>query len=71
LTAEFDYGAFQKEHGDSVIPLFVIDRYGLVHVRTVDDPARPDAGDLVISIVRHQSEAGPDPELPATDGTEV
>jgi len=71
LTAEFDYGAFQKEHGDSVVPLFVIDRYGFVHVRTVDDPARPDAGDLIISIVRDRSQAGPDSELPATGDTEV
>lgn len=57
LTTEFDYKTFQTMHGNAVLPLFVVKPDGLLHVYAVNDLPNPQPGDLIISIVRHLSEA--------------
>jgi hypothetical protein len=52
LTAEFDYEAFEAEHGDTVVPLFVLRADGSVYIRTVGEWPVPKAGDKVVSLVR-------------------
>jgi hypothetical protein len=71
LTAEFNYAAFQKEQGDSVVQLFVIDPNGLVQVRTVDDSTSPKPGDLIISVVRNPIVKRPEQTPPSADETQV
>ena len=57
LTAEFDFKALQAEHGDAVLPLFMLKPDGTVHVRTVNESLDPKPGDLLISVVRARAAA--------------
>lgn len=59
LTGEFDYQAFQKEHGDAVLPVFLIRENGQVRPCTVDESRKPQPGHTVISLVRVAAPAPP------------
>ncbi len=54
LTAEFDFGKFEAEHGDAVLPLFVIKPDGAIQIRTATEWQIPKPGDLIVSLVRQQ-----------------
>lgn len=51
LSSEFDYAAFQAHHGDSAIPLFLIDNSGKLKMFTADTPLKPRPEQKIISIV--------------------
>jgi hypothetical protein len=52
LTKEFDYQAFTSEYGETAIVLFVLKPNRSIEVCTVDSPADPVAGDVLISIIQ-------------------
>ncbi len=52
LSEKFDYAAFCDRHGDSALPLFVVDERGRLRVVTAAEPAEPKAGETLISLVR-------------------
>jgi hypothetical protein len=52
LTKEFDYQAFTSEYGETAIVLFVLKPNRTIEVCTVDSPANPAAGDVLISIIQ-------------------
>lgn len=41
LTEQFGFDAFIKRHGPSAFPLFAIDRKGIVHIFTEEQPIKP------------------------------
>ena len=51
LTVEFDYKAFQSHHGKAVVPLFVLQPDGSLHVCTADSVVEPKPGDIVLSFI--------------------
>ena len=51
LTKDFDFSAYLELHGDDVIPLFALDRWGLLHVFTAERPVKPDGGWTVIGLL--------------------
>ncbi len=51
LTGAFTFKDFQAEHGETVIPLFVLRMNGSVQVYTVNDKLFPQVEDSIISIV--------------------
>ena len=66
LTKEFDYQAYLSEYGETAILLFVLKPNRSIEVCTVDSPAVPTAGDVLISIIRRvQGSLVPTQELHA------
>ncbi|MBA3316143.1 MAG: sodium:proton antiporter [Planctomycetaceae bacterium] len=51
LTPEFDYEAFQKQHGDRAIVLFIVSKTGDLKIRTADDTSVPVAGQKLVSLI--------------------
>lgn len=51
LTDQFDFAAFLAEHGERVLPLFVIEPDGSLTVATPDKPLKPAAGAKVVALV--------------------
>ena len=52
LSKEFDYQAFKAEYGEAAIVLFVLKPNRSLEVCTVDSPADPVDGDVLISIIQ-------------------
>lgn len=51
LTPEFDFEAFQKQHGSRAVVLFVINKTGDLKIRTADDAIAPGPGHKLISLI--------------------
>lgn len=51
ITEEFNFEAFRSIYGSSALPLFIVTETGSLQVCTVNQPAQPEAGDLLISMV--------------------
>ena len=58
LTKEFDYAAFKQRHGDTALPLFLIDAGGALSIVTTDNGITPRAGHTLISLVDSQDRTG-------------
>jgi NhaP-type Na+/H+ or K+/H+ antiporter len=56
LSAEFDWQAYQDKYAQLRVPLFVIDRQGLIHPFTDDDTLVPGAGSEIIALERVEAE---------------
>lgn len=52
LTESFDYAAFRARHGESAVPLFIIDENGRLVVITTENEVEPKAGQTLISLVK-------------------
>jgi hypothetical protein len=52
LSKEFDYQAFRAKYGESAIMLFVLKPNRAIEVCTLDNPADPVAGDVLVSIIQ-------------------
>lgn len=57
MSEAFDYAAYLSHHGDSALPIFVIENSGRLRVVTADSPAAPKIGENLISLVRAQDTA--------------
>ncbi|MGB5684911.1 MAG: cation:proton antiporter [Candidatus Electrothrix sp.] len=57
LTKEFDYQAFTSEYGETAIVLFILKPNRSIEVCTVDSPADPVAGDVLISIIQQTQQS--------------
>ncbi len=51
LSEEFGYEDFLKLHGESTLPLFLIDEHGRLRVMTVDNAPEPKAGLTLIALI--------------------
>ncbi len=51
LTDEFDFESYKNHHGDSAVPLFLIEENGKIDVLTTDMKSIPEAGKKVIGLV--------------------
>ena len=51
LTDEFDFKAFQQQHGPRAVVLFVVSKAGKLTVVTADDPPAPIPGQKLISLI--------------------
>ncbi len=60
LSKEFDFDAFQRMHGRTVLPVFLIRRKREVFVFTSGSPVTPQPGDVIISLA---SPATPEEEV--------
>ncbi|MGD2108099.1 MAG: cation:proton antiporter [Phycisphaerae bacterium] len=54
LSEEFDYAAFLARHGESCVPLFVIDDRKRLSVITTEGDEEPKPGETVISLIREE-----------------
>jgi hypothetical protein len=57
LTSEFDYQAFLSEYGKTALVLFVLKPNRSIEVCTIDSPADPVAGDVLVSIVQQKQQS--------------
>ena len=51
LTEEFDYQAFIKHYGETVLPIFLFDKERQLEIFTTDSNLTPQPGDTLISLV--------------------
>ncbi len=56
LTKEFDYGAFSEMHGNSALPLALIDESGRLSFATANEVVKPVPGQTIISAVALEPE---------------
>lgn len=63
LSAEFDFDAFRKLHGDDALPLLVVTENARLIVIAADEKAQPRAGQMLISL------ALPSPTVPERSTT--
>lgn len=66
LTKEFDYASFREEHGNAVLPLFIVKPDGTIRVCTAEGTPDPKAGDSIISISPHGNVSRPNPQAIGT-----
>lgn len=52
LSAEFDYSAYRGRHGESAVPLFVIDDKSRLNVISTDQDFEPMAGQTLVGLVK-------------------
>jgi hypothetical protein len=51
LSEEFGYDEFRKLHGNSALPLFLVDGEGRLEVLTIEDLPEPRPGDRLIALI--------------------
>lgn len=52
LTEQFTLEDYQKEHGNDIVPMFVLSDKDTIHLVTVDKPFEPKPGESLISLVK-------------------
>jgi hypothetical protein len=61
LSEEFGYEDFLNRHGESALPLFLIDEDGQLQVMTVHDEPEPKAGPTLVALIDQREETEPTP----------
>ncbi|RMF05096.1 MAG: hypothetical protein D6768_01755 [Chloroflexi bacterium] len=64
LSDQFGYAQFKELHGDSAIPLFLIDESGTLNIFTVDNQPAPRSGHILISLVTEHAPQPPNIDSP-------
>jgi len=57
LTDEFDFEAFQCQHGESAMPLFLVTDAGKLVVATEDKNVAPQAGQKLVALIDSPADA--------------
>ena len=57
LTDEFSWEAYQHEYGEERMPLFVVDKQGVIRPFTGEDDLQPGKGSEIIALEREEQPA--------------
>jgi NhaP-type Na+/H+ or K+/H+ antiporter len=71
LTKEFDYQNFLSKYGETAILLFVLKPNRTIEICTVDSPADPVAGDVLVSIIQQTQQRLASTQIVRSDEEQV
>ena len=70
LTEEFDWNAFRSHHGESAVPLFLVNEAGKIQIITQEMESFEGVGKTLIALVDAGEETGEEQVLETTVGPE-